>query len=82
MTLDRYRKTLIDECEFWDLHMGVLGRAERLIRLAGRICKGHLHREDKAFQKITRDELLRRLRTSRSSRLRACSKTPATTLEP
>jgi GT2 family glycosyltransferase len=61
MTLERYRQALIDEERFWDLHMGTLGRLERLFRLVGRVCKGHLTRESRAFQRITEKEIVRRL---------------------
>ena len=75
MTLDRYRKLLRDECDFWDLHMGVLGRTERLIRLAGRMCKGYLKQENSAFLTVTRQEMMRRLRVRRRDRMRASVQT-------
>lgn len=71
MTPDRYRKLLLDECDFWDLHMGVLGRTERLVRLAGRVCKGYLKHEDPAFRRITCQEIVRRLCVRRRDRTRA-----------
>ena len=73
MTLERYRKLLLDECDFWDLHMGVLGRTERLIRLAGRLCKGYLKHEDATFRTITRQEMIRRLSVRKRDRIRASS---------
>jgi GT2 family glycosyltransferase len=71
MTHDRYRKLLLDECDFWDLHMGVLGRTERLLRLAGRLCKSYLKHEDPAFRIITRQEIVRRLCVRKRDRMRA-----------
>ncbi len=68
MSPDRYRHMLEDECAFWDRHMGTLGRAERLVRLVGRWCKGMLHNEDAAFQRVTLGEIRRRLATSRVRR--------------
>ena len=67
---ERYRKMLADECIFWDLHMGVLGRVERLVRLAGRVCKGYLQNESGVFRNIAIAEIRRRLFTSRRDRLR------------
>ena len=61
MTLERYRQALIDEERFWNLHMGTLGRLERLFRLIGRVCKGYLTHENRAFQRITAKEIVRRL---------------------
>jgi GT2 family glycosyltransferase len=71
MTAERYRQMLADECDFWDRHMGLLGRTERLIRLLGRVCKGYLQGEDAMFRKVTLDEIRRRLLTRRSARLQA-----------
>lgn len=61
MTAERYRQALIDEKRFWDLHMGRLGRTERLFRLIGRLLKGYLTHEDEAFRRVTKKEILRRL---------------------
>ena len=71
MKPDRYRQMLRDECEFWDRRMGALGRAERLVRLAGRVCKGYLQGESAEFRRIAAQELRRRLLTRRGSRLRS-----------
>jgi len=71
MTADRYRKLLVDECDFWDQHMGVLGRTERLVRLMGRVCKGYLQNEDAVFRRITFEEIMRRIRIPRRARMRA-----------
>ena len=70
MTLERYRRNLVDECFFWDLHMGFLARAERLLRLVGRVSKGYLRREDPAFLLVELAEIRRRVRTSRAERIR------------
>jgi GT2 family glycosyltransferase len=69
MSLERYRALLLDECAFWDLHMGVAGRIERLIRLAGRACKDLVKPGDKTFCRLTVAEILRRLTTSRKQRI-------------
>lgn len=70
MSLDRYRSMLRDECAFWDLNMGAFGRTERLGRLAGRICKDLFRPGTWEFLRITGAELLRRLVTPRSVRIR------------
>lgn len=61
MSPDRYRQMLRDEFRFWNHHMGVLGRVERLVRLMGRYAKGVLRNEDPAFQRITMEEIGQRL---------------------
>lgn len=66
---ERYRRMLEDECAFWDRHMGALGRAERIVRLAGRMVKSFLGKEDPAFRRITGNELRRRLLTPRNQRV-------------
>ena len=71
MTQDRYRKLLLDEGDFWDLHMGVLGRTERLVRLVGRVCKGYLQHEDPVFRNLTLQEIIRRLLVRRRDRIEA-----------
>ena len=71
MSAERYRMLLRDECDFWDRHMGMLGRAERLIRLLGRVCKGFLQQEDPVFRTIAMREILRRLVVRRKGRIRA-----------
>lgn len=69
MRPERYRQMLEDECAFWDLHMGTAGRAERIVRLAGRAVISFVRGEDAAFQRITRGELFRRIRRSARRRL-------------
>ena len=69
MTVERYRQLLIDERNFWDLHMSALARAERLIRLVGRLAKSYLRKEDPAFQVVTFNEIQLRLFTSRVIRV-------------
>jgi GT2 family glycosyltransferase len=71
MSPERYQQLLSDECYFWDLHMGILGRGERLIRLIGRACKGYLKNEDAAFQMITLREVKRRLFVRRTDRIKS-----------
>ena len=67
---DRYRYMLADERDFWDRHMGPLGRLERTVRLLGRAVKGRVHKENAAFQRITVEELRYRLLHSRRARMR------------
>ena len=69
MTLERYQALLLDECAFWDMNMGSLARLERMIRLAGRICKDLLTPKEAAFRRATIAELKRRLLTSRTRRI-------------
>lgn len=69
MSAERYRHMLRDECDFWDRHMGPAGRAERLLRLLLRWCKGLVGGEDAAFLAVTLKEILRRLLTTRTTRL-------------
>jgi GT2 family glycosyltransferase len=69
MSLERYRAMLWDECAFWDINMGRMARLERLIRLAGRVCKDLLIPQEAAFRKIAIAELRRRLMTSRANRI-------------
>jgi hypothetical protein len=69
MSMERYRALLLDECAFWDMHMGALARLERLVRLGGRICKDLAKPGGKAFCRLTAAELARRLTTFRSRRI-------------
>ncbi len=70
MTLERYEQLLEDERDFWDLHMGALGRMERLLRLAGRVAKGFASGEHAAFRRLTIAEIRRRVFSRRAMRLR------------
>lgn len=69
MSLQRYRNLLRDECAFWDTSMSGLGRTERMIRLAGRVCKDLLRPGTLEFQRITCGEIFRRLATRRARRI-------------
>jgi len=73
MSLERYRNLLRDECAFWDINMSVFGRAERMMRLAGRICKDIFRPGSSEFRRITRKEIYRRLVTRRSTRIKQWS---------
>ena len=70
MTIERYRQLLIDERDFWDLHLGALARAERMVRLAGRLLKAMLSGEGADFQQATLGELRHRLFTRKTVRIR------------
>jgi GT2 family glycosyltransferase len=69
MSMDRYPKMLRDECAFWDLYMGPLARAERFVRLVGRVGKDYFLTDDPAFWRATLLELKRRLMTRRTRRI-------------
>jgi GT2 family glycosyltransferase len=69
ITPERYRKMLADERVFWDRCMGPAGRAERLVRLMGRLVKGLLQKEAAVFQRVTLEEMLYRLFHSRRRRM-------------
>lgn len=69
MSLERYRMLLLDECAFWDMHLGPLARFERMIRLAGRACKDLILSKESGFWKPTLSELKRRLLTPRQKRI-------------
>jgi hypothetical protein len=71
MTPERYRVGLFDECAFYDLEMGFLGRLERLIRLVGRIWKDRLQPDLLPFRTITSNEIKRRILIPRSKRITA-----------
>ena len=70
MTVERYRQLLIDERNFYDLHMSGLARCERLIRLVGRLGKSWVEKEDPAFRRVTFSEVETRLFSSRAVRIR------------
>lgn len=70
MSVERYRRMLEDECAFWDQHMSVAGRAERLVRLAIRWLVGRIRGEQAAYQDVTAGEFLRRLLSFKAHRLR------------
>jgi GT2 family glycosyltransferase len=69
MSLDRYHALLLDECAFWDIHLGSLARFERMIRLAGRAYKDRYSSKESDFWKPTLSELKRRLFTPRKKRI-------------
>jgi hypothetical protein len=71
MTPERYRVGLLDECAFYDLEMGFLGRLERLIRLVGRVWKDRLEPDLLPFRTITLNEIKRRILAPRSKRITA-----------
>ncbi len=71
MSIERYRAMLTDECAFWDINMSALARGERMVRLAGRVCKDLMVPENRAFRRLAFSELLRRLFTPRSQRILA-----------
>lgn len=71
MTMQRYNAMLLDECAFWDMNMGKLARAERMVRLAGRACKDLISPENVEFRKRAISELKRRMSTPRKQRIAA-----------
>ena len=70
MTADRYRQLLRDECSFYDRHMPLPARGERLLRLIVRAVGSLLRGREPEFRRIAMAEIARRLLTRRSSRLR------------
>ena len=70
MTVQRYGELLMDERNFWDMHMSFMARVERLVRLVGRVVKGIAGSEDAAFRRVTLNEIQKRLITRRKTRLR------------
>jgi len=69
MSLERYRNLLRDECAFWDMNMSGIGRIERMVRLAGRVCKDFFRSATSDFQRSTCSEIIRRLATRRKMRI-------------
>jgi GT2 family glycosyltransferase len=69
MSLERYDASLLDDCAFWDIHMGTLARVERILRFAVRACKESLRPGDALFRQRTLLELKRRVMRSRKSRI-------------
>ena len=66
---ERYRRALLAESAFWDLHMNWLAGCERTARLLLRLLR-HLIREDGVeFRRVTRQFLFLRLFRSRKTRL-------------
>jgi GT2 family glycosyltransferase len=72
MSPARYATYLAAEGDFLDLYRGPLERAMHLLRLAVRMVRQRRF-ADLAFSRMTRQELWRRLRTSRRQRQRATS---------
>ena len=71
MSPQRYRQLLIDESDFWDLHMSFLARCERFLRLLGRVFKSFRQKGDAEFRKLTLLEIRRRILTRKSTRMKA-----------
>ena len=69
MSIQRYDSQLKDECAFWDLNVGPLGRLERLIRLAGRVVKDLPNPQASPFRRRTLFEIWRRLTVPRKKRI-------------
>ncbi len=80
MTPQRYEQLLRDERDFWDLHKGMLARAERLLRLMGRLAKGFKEKEGSAFQAITFAEVRLRLFSRRRTRVERLQRTSESTI--
>ncbi len=70
MSTDRYRQLLRDECSFYDRHMPLPARGERLLRLLVRAGRSLLRGQEPEFRRIATGEIARRLLTRRSRRLR------------
>jgi GT2 family glycosyltransferase len=61
MTPARYENILWAETAFWDMHMNALAGCERTLRLAGRLVKHVLRKDDPELSSITRQFLWKRL---------------------
>jgi hypothetical protein len=70
MSPSRYRTYLAAESDFLDLHRGRVERLMHLLRLAARVVRQRRF-VDATFSRMTRQELWRRLRTSRLARLQS-----------
>ncbi len=69
MTAHRYHNILMAESAFWDLAMNPLAGAERTARLFVRWCKQLLRGDEAKFRRETARALMRRIFTTRRSRL-------------
>jgi glycosyltransferase involved in cell wall biosynthesis len=67
---ERYRRTLLAESAFWDLHMNWLAGCERTARLFLRMIRQWVRGDRSELRRVTRDFLFLRLFRSRRTRLR------------
>jgi GT2 family glycosyltransferase len=66
---ERYRMILLTESAFWDMEMNALAGLERTARLAGRMVKHMLRKDDAGLRKLTRQALWARLFQTRKRRI-------------
>jgi GT2 family glycosyltransferase len=82
----RYRRGLLTETAFWDLHMNWLAGFERTARLALRMVRHWMRGDRKDLRRVTRDFLFFRIMRSKNMRLRKWRESlrhlPGLTLEP
>lgn len=69
MSAARYRNVLFAETAFWDLRMNRAAGWERTLRLLVRMVKQRVRGDSVELRQITRQELMRRLFTSRKKRI-------------
>ena len=69
MNVERYDASLLDDCAFWDLHMGALARFERIVRFTVRALRESFTPAMGDFRKRTVLEIRRRLFTTRKTRV-------------
>jgi len=69
MNVDRYRRAMLAESAFWDLHMNWLAGCERTARLALRMIRHWMRGDRKDLRRVTRQFLFLRLFRSRKTRL-------------
>ena len=69
MSPQRYRNAMFAETAFWDLRMNRAAGWERTLRLALRLVKQWWRKDSPELRRITRQALMRRIFTSRRSRI-------------
>jgi GT2 family glycosyltransferase len=69
MSIERYEASLLDDCAFWDIHMGPIARFERIVRFSVRACKDFFEPSESAFRERTLLDLKRRLFKPRRERI-------------
>jgi len=70
MNVDRYRRALLTETAFWDLHMNWLAGCERTVRLALRMIRHWMRDDRRELRRVTLHFLFLRILHSKRERLR------------
>ncbi|MFZ0734886.1 MAG: glycosyltransferase, partial [Candidatus Sulfotelmatobacter sp.] len=71
MNVNRYRRAILTETAFWDLHMNWLAGCERTARLALRMVRHWMRGDRKELRRVTLDFLFLRIFRSKGERLRS-----------